>query len=166
MRHITLAEATLNDGQRMLAFNDFFVGIQGHVSARYVLTVGRTAEPQSSSGLIVSTGAGSSGWFSSVYNMAEGIARWMGGNPRQRLEVSWEDRRLLWAVREPFQSKHSGCQLVAGSLEAGERLTVESLMPERGIIFSDGVESDFLDFNSGTIAQIGCAEQQARLVVQ
>jgi hypothetical protein len=33
-RDITLAEVTMNDSQRMLAFNDFFVGSSSHVSAR------------------------------------------------------------------------------------------------------------------------------------
>ena len=78
IREVTLAEVNLNDGQRMLAFNDFFIGCQSHVSARYVLRVDNQAEPQSSSGLIVSTGAGSTGWLSSVFNMTEGFARWSG----------------------------------------------------------------------------------------
>ena len=75
VREITLAEVALNDGQRMFAFNDFFVGSQTHVSARYVLHVDVRSEQQSSSGLIVSTGAGSTGWLSSIVNMAEGFAR-------------------------------------------------------------------------------------------
>ncbi len=165
VREVTLAEVTLNDGQRMLAFNDFFVGIRGHASARYILTVGNQSEPQSSSGVIVSTGAGSTGWFSSVCNMAAGVTRWLGGEPETPTRLDWEARSLLWAVREPFQSKHSQAGIVAGRLEANQQLVIESLMPERGIIFSDGIESDFLEFNSGTIAQIACADQRARLVV-
>jgi hypothetical protein len=37
-------------------------------------------------------------------------------------------------------------------------------MPVNGVIFSDGVESDFLNFNSGAIASIGIAEEKAVLV--
>lgn len=33
-----------------------------------------------------------------------------------------------------------------------------------GVIFSDGIESDFLNFNSGSIATIGIAKEKARLV--
>ena len=160
-----MAEVNLNDGQRMLAFNDFFVGCQSHVSARYVLRVGNQAEPQSSSGLIVSTGAGSTGWLSSVVNMAEGLARWTGGGLRHGIQLAWEDRRLVWVVREPFRSKQSGADLVAGWLDQGNELVIESLMPSGGVIFSDGVESDFLEFSSGTIARIGVAHQRAKLVV-
>jgi len=39
------------------------------------------------------------------------------------------------------------------------------LMPSNGVIFSDGIESDFLKFNSGTIAKIGLANETATLVV-
>ena len=65
-RRVTLAEALLNDGQRLLAFNDLFVGSASHVSARYALVHQGRAEQQSSSGIIVSTGAGSTGWLSST----------------------------------------------------------------------------------------------------
>jgi hypothetical protein len=37
-------------------------------------------------------------------------------------------------------------------------------MPQAGVIFSDGLESDFLEFNSGTIARIGVSPQRANLV--
>lgn len=38
-------------------------------------------------------------------------------------------------------------------------------MPERGVIFSDGIEDDFLEFNSGTQAEINLAEKPGLLVV-
>ncbi len=164
-RSVTLAEVELNDGQRLLAFNDFFIGCRSHVSARYLLEAGGRNEPHSSSGVLVSTGAGSTGWMSSVFNMASGIERLCGKDGVDGLHLDWSDRRLIWAVREPFVSKTSRASLVAGLLEDGQRLKIESLMPEAGVIFSDGVESDFLAFNSGTIARIRASDQAARLVV-
>lgn len=164
-RRVTLAEVNLNDGQRMLAFNDLFIGAASHVSARYTLEVGAQAEPQSSSGVIVSTGAGSTGWLSSVFNMAGGVAQFLGLAPPPQPKLTWEDRRLLWAVREPFVSRTSQASLVAGFLDAGEELLLESLMPEGGVIFSDGVEADFLAFNTGVIARIRVSDQQANLVI-
>jgi NAD kinase len=164
-RPITLAEVELNDGQRMLAFNDFFLGASSHISARYLLRLGDREEPQSSSGVLVSTGAGSTGWFSSVFNMVQGVAAWQGGAPIAGEQLRWEDRHLLWAVREPFASKHSRTELVAGSLAEGNELILESLMPEEGVIFSDGMQADALQFNSGTIARVRVAKQRAKLVV-
>jgi NAD kinase len=166
LRSITMAEAVLNDGQRLLAFNDLFVGCNGHASARYTLTAGSNVEPQSSSGMIISTGAGSTGWLSSLLNMYRGLGQWLGGTSEADVTLAWEDPRLAWVVREPFRSKQSGANLVAGMLEPGDALTIESLMPSRGVIFSDGVEADFLEFNSGTIAKIQRAAQVAQLVVE
>ncbi|MGE0606031.1 MAG: hypothetical protein AB7O62_02820 [Pirellulales bacterium] len=165
VRPVTLAEVELNDGQRLLAFNDFFLGAASHVSARYVLRVQDREEPQSSSGVLVSTGAGSTGWFSSVFNMVQGVAAWQGESVSVGQQLPWEDRRLLWAVREPFASKHSHTNLVAGLLDAGQELILESLMPAGGVVFSDGIEADALQFNSGAIARVRAAEQRANIVV-
>jgi len=38
-------------------------------------------------------------------------------------------------------------------------------MQENGVIFSDGIEADRLDFNSGIEVQIALAERQGRLIV-
>jgi hypothetical protein len=163
-RSVTLAQVTLNDGQKLLAFNDLFVGCATHVSARYTIRARRRAEAQSSSGVIVSTGAGSTGWLSSVFNMAEGVARAAGKARIARPQLDWSDRRLVWAVREPFASRHSQASMVLGSLAEGEELVIESLMPANGVIFSDGTEQDYLAFNTGSIARIGVSSQSAQLV--
>ncbi len=164
-RAVTLAETVLNDGQRMLAFNDFFIGCSSHASARYTLSYAGITEPQSSSGILVSTGAGSSGWLSSVFNMARGVAGFAGSSGPPEFRMKWEDQKLVWIVREPFQSRQSRTALVAGMLEPGQELVVESAMPERGVIFSDGIEHDCLKFDSGTIARVQIADQHANLVV-
>ena len=164
---VTLAEVTLHDGQRLLAFNDLFIGASSHVSARYELRVGEQSESQSSSGVLVSTGAGSTGWMSSVMNMARTLSGLNGSEPpdTRPLRMPWDSPALAWAVREPFLSRQSGISLVAGNIGEGEDLTIESRMATGGVIFSDGIESDFLAFNAGTIARIGVADQRARLVV-
>ncbi len=55
-RSVSMAEAWLQDGQRLLAFNDLFVGARSHVSARYRIAQGGREEEQSSSGVIFSDG--------------------------------------------------------------------------------------------------------------
>ena len=165
-RKVTLAEATLGDGQRLLAFNDLFIGARTHVSARYRISYGDRSEPHSSSGVLVSTGAGSTGWLSSVFNMAEGLARFSGSAGPRRPAMEWEDPRLVFVVREPYASRHSQAGLVAGILEPGRELVLESLMPSGGVIFSDGVEADTLAFDSGARAVIRAATQKANLVTE
>ncbi|HEY7117163.1 MAG TPA: hypothetical protein VH475_11275 [Tepidisphaeraceae bacterium] len=185
VRQVTLAQATLADGQRLLAFNELFIGNRTHVSARYRLSVAGRTEPQSSSGVLVSTGAGSTGWLSSVFNMAAGLARAVlpnrgagvppasktrstspgvtAGTPPLRLD--WEDPRLVYVVREPFASKTSRADLVAGLLDPDHEITIESDMAANGVIFSDGVESDYLEFNTGATARIRTADAKAKLVI-
>lgn len=165
IREVTLAEVTLQDGQRLMAFNDLFIGARSHVSALYKIRCGKKSEVQSSSGVLVSTGAGSTGWLSSVFNMVSGVSLLHGGTEVQPIRMPWEDRRLIYVVREPFVSRHSQANLVTGILESGQQLVLESLMPSGGVVFSDGVEADFLQFNSGATATVRAAEQRARLVV-
>ena len=165
IRSVTLAEACLNDGQRLLAFNDLFLGAQTHVSARYRIRWAKAEEPQSSSGVLVSTGAGSTGWVSSVFNMASGVAALAGGHTVKPMRLDWEDRRLLFVVREPFISRHSKAGIVAGIVEHQQTLELDSLMPSGGVIFSDGVEADFLQFNSGSSVIVRAAAETAQLVV-
>jgi NAD kinase len=165
VKQVTLAEAHLSDGQRLLAFNDLFVGAQSHVSARYKIRWRSSAEEQSSSGVLVSTGAGSTGWISSAFNMASGIAALTGGRQIKPLRIEWEDRRLIFVVREPFVSRHSQAGLVAGIIGAEQELQMESLMPSGGVIFSDGIEADYLQFNAGVVATLRAAKETAHLVV-
>ncbi|QRN93078.1 NAD+ kinase [Archangium violaceum] len=164
-REVTLAEVVLSDGQRLLGFNDLFLGARTHVSARYTLHYERRAESQSSSGIIVSTGAGSTGWLSSVFTFARGLTEATGGEPGEPWRLAWEDPRLAFVVREPFISRHSTASMVGGFVSEQQELQVESRMPSGGVIFSDGVEEDFLAFNAGTTARVRPAAQRARLVV-
>lgn len=157
------AEAKLNDGQRLLAFNDLFIGASTHISARYKISYNNQTEEQSSSGLIVSTPAGSTGWLSSIFNMAYGVANLFEKNLKPK-RPKLKESELLFAVREPFQSVRTQIGISAGIVKSQNKLTVESLMPTGGVIFSDGIESDFLQFNSGSIATIGIAKETASLV--
>jgi NAD kinase len=165
VRTVTLAEALLKDGQRLLAFNDLFIGAGTHVSARYRIRYHDTSEDHSSSGIIVSTGAGSTGWLSSIFNETSGILSFLGGAPVKPLSMAWEEEKLLFVVREPFVSRHSQATIVAGTIAPKAPLALESQMPGGGVIFSDGVEADHLDFNSGAIVSIRIAPERANLVV-
>lgn len=165
VREVTLAEARLNDGQHMLAFNDLFLGARTHISARYSIEWSGVSEAQSSSGVLVATGAGCTGWVSSAFNMASGLVALCGGGTIKPVQLAWDEKRLLFVVREPFVSRHSKAGIVAGILEREQKLVLESHMPSGGVIFSDGIEDDFLEFNSGSRVTIGVAAEPARLMV-
>jgi len=160
---VTMAKATLNDGQTLLAFNDFYIGANSHVSSRYIIDFNGKTESQSSSGIIVSTGAGSTGWLSSIFNMVNNFK-----DKYQELsskKLNWNANKLIFVVREPFLSKTSKTDIAYGIITNESTLKIESNMPNNGVIFSDGIESDFLNFNSGSIVEIGISNEKANLVV-
>lgn len=168
VKEVTMAKAELNDGQIFYAVNDFFIGPKSHVSARYKIRQGEREERQSSSGVIVSTGLGSTGWLKSLLTGATAIAGELGGNQFRvpvTPEMNWDARFLYFTVREPFPSKTSAASLVFGRITTAEPLCILSEMPEHGVIFSDGIEADFLTFNSGAVATVSPAEKSGRLVV-
>src|SRR5688572_18645291 len=75
LKPVTMAQATLNTGERLYAVNDLFIGPRTHTSARYVIDVGGERETHSSSGVIVSTGLGSTGWLKSLLTGASAIVQ-------------------------------------------------------------------------------------------
>jgi NAD kinase len=166
-KSVTMARAALANGQVLHAVNDFFIGARTHTSALYEIAAGGQSETQSSSGLIVSTGLGSTAWFRSIVTGSLAIAGAYGGTIGHSAysPLPWNADELRFAVREPFPSRTSQVGLVHGRLTRSEQLSVRSLMPENGVIFSDGIEADRLDFNSGTEVQIGVAEREGRLIV-
>jgi NAD kinase len=256
MEEVTMAKIQIQNGQELLAVNDFFIGQKGHTSARYVIKYRGLKEPQSSSGVIISTGLGSTGWMKSIIAGASRISNSVIGKPYggkqeseelaeedeeieaipawdfsvragamlfggpshdetfqdemddmeetqmdmkiaegalhakakpvksffmkkahvdkkktygpselSRVVGKWSSRELIFAVREPFPSKTTGTNLVFGTVSEKEPLKIESLMGENGVIFSDGIEGDFISFNSGAEAVIGLADKRGRIVI-
>jgi NAD kinase len=171
IKEVTMAKAELNNGQHLHAVNDLFIGPKSHVSARYVIRIGGREEQHSSSGIIVSTGLGSTGWLKSLLAGAVGVSNSLAGSQGSHSIVSaqssfdWSANHLLFTVREPFPSKTSAASLVFGKVTKDAPLMLTSQMPEHGVIFSDGIEGDFLEFNSGTQAVITVADEKGHLVV-
>lgn len=150
----TMAEARLDDGQRLLALNEVFVGHVSHQSARYRVRWQRREERHSSSGLIVTTGTGATGWARSIHRQR-----------RTKLALPGpEEARLAFFAREPFPSVATGTLLEEGSLAAGEALELVSEMNGGGTLFADGIEDDSLAFPYGMRAHVQVAEQRLALV--
>ncbi len=163
---ITMAEVRLSDGQRLRAVNDLFVGPRTHSSALYELELRGQCERQSSSGMIISTGLGSTAWMKSVMTGAAALVQGLGMHtpPEAYQPLPWGEDRLLFAVREPFPSRSSQASLVYGDIVPGAPLKVRSRMPDNGVIFSDGIESDYLSFTAGMEAVVSVSAQKGQLV--
>jgi len=154
LEHRTMAEAKLEDGQRLLALNEVFIGHRTHQSARYRLAVAGDEERHSSSGLIVSTGTGATGWARSI-NLSRGNVLDL---PKP------DDKRLAFFVREAFPSVATGTEVTCGLIERGKALAVVSEMNEGGVIFGDGIEDDHLDFAWGQHLKVQIADASLSMV--
>jgi NAD kinase len=164
---VTMAEARLNTGETLCAVNDLFIGPRSHTSARYSIQIGDRTENHSSSGIIVSTGLGSTGWMRSVLAGAAGIASAISGQPVEGLDnrsFEWNSDYLYFSVREPWPSTTSSADITFGRITPSSPLVLVSRMAENGVIFSDGFESDFLQFNSGTEATVTLADRKGHIV--
>jgi len=160
-KQITMAKAVLNDGQELLAVNDLFIGPRYQTSARYEIQINGQREVQSSSGIIISTGLGSTGWLKSVVAGASGV---MGSGHSLDASFEWDANQLKFVVREPFPSQTTGTELVYGSVDNNSAMTVSSLMAGNGVIFSDGMVDDFLEFNSGTVMRLNLSAEKGVIV--
>lgn len=166
IRAVTMAEVRLSDGQTLRAVNDLFIGPRTHTSALYELEIGGRREAQSSSGVIVATGLGSTAWLKSVVTGAASIVqRIRPGQPLAYVPQAWDSPQLTFAVREPFPSRASQAELVYGHVTHDRPLKLRSRMPDHGVIFSDGIEADFLRFTAGMEATVSLAKLQGQLVV-
>lgn len=150
----TLVEVRFDDGQRLWGLNEVFLGQRTHQSARYRITCGDAAEAQSSSGVVVSTGTGATGWAASIRRCRDCDLVLPGP----------EEARLAWFVREAWPGPGLGVRLTEGTLTGSEQLEVISEMDRGGVIFSDGIEADALEFERGRRAVVGLAPERLHLV--
>ena len=165
-KEITMGKAETKDGQVLYAVNDFFAGVSNHTSARYTIQLGSESENQSSSGVIVSTGFGMTGWHKSVMAQFRGIARAfnLGDIPEEK--VDWSRRQLTFQVREPYPSRFTKADIVYGEVNGSESLVLTSSMSENGVVFSDGILEDAIEFNAGTQIKISVADRIGRLITR
>ncbi|WP_405719294.1 hypothetical protein [Streptomyces sp. NBC_00046] len=154
---LTMVEAVSDDTQRLLALNEIYLGPPGHQTARYRLGPDDSdapPEPQASSGVLVGTGTGATGWLRSL---------WQERRSELRLPAP-TDPRLLWFVREAWPSPATGTTQVSGELgrAQGLRLTVES---DRLVVFGDGMETDALELTWGQTVRLGISATSLRLIL-
>jgi hypothetical protein len=151
--HRTMVGAKLDTGETLTALNEIFVGHRSHQSARYRIEANGEGEDHSSSGLIVASGTGATGWARSIAEATH-----------LEFPLGHGERAVGFWVREPFPSIATGTELRAG-LITEDPLIITSRMNEGGVIFADGIEQDFIAFDWGRRVEISPALRTLRLVV-
>lgn len=148
-----MVRAVTDDGQHLDAVNEVYVGHASHQTARYRLTLpgGRT-EHQASSGLIVATGTGATGWCRSIWTQCRSELALPGPT----------EPRLSWFVREAWPSNTSGTTLTEGDL-AQDGLTID-VECENLVAFGDGIEADALQLSWGQHLSVGLSPKRLRLL--
>jgi len=153
MESRTMVQAELDAGETLLALNEIFVGHRSHQSARYRIEAEGKMEDHSSSGLIVASGTGSTGWARSIMEATH-----------LELALGREEHAVGFWVREPFPSVATATSLRAGKITENP-LTITSRMNEGGVIFADGIEQDFIAFDWGRQVRLAPASRALHLVV-
>ncbi len=150
----TMVEATREDGQKLLALNEIYIGHRTHQSSRYRISYGDKQERHSSSGVIIASGTGCTGWTRSIATPLKEAPQL----PQP------EDNRLVFFVREAWPSVATGTELVKGLIEPTQKLMLASDMPDDGLAFGDGIESDPVEFLSGHAITLTVSDTKLRLV--
>ncbi|MFC0624228.1 hypothetical protein [Kribbella deserti] len=149
----TMVAASTDDGQRLIALNEVYVGHRTHQSARYRLRAPQADEErQSSSGILIGTGTGATGWCRSA---------WQERRSPLRLP-SATTPALCWFVREAWPSPATGTSYTEGLLAANETLTVSA--ESDLVVFGDGIESDTLALSWGQRLDLTVAEVHLNLI--
>lgn len=111
-----------------LALNEFYIAAENpYITARYYLTLRGRKERQKSSGILVSTAAGSNAWIKSA-----------GGKV---LPLSSD--KFEYLVREPYCGKISArCSMVKGILNKNEKIEAEFEVGN-GILIADSLSEEY-----------------------
>jgi hypothetical protein len=151
----TMVEVSADDGQRLLALNEAFVGHASHQSARYRIRYRGKEERHSSSGLIVATGTGASGWARSIQHERQ-----------ERLDLPKPTvSRLAFMVREAFPSVGLGTDITQGIIEVDESLEIVCEQEWGAVVFGDGIEDDRIEPSWGQRLQVGVAKRRLRMAI-
>lgn len=155
LEHRTMVEVSADDGQRILALNEAFVGHASHQSARYRLRYRGREERHSSSGLIVATGTGATGWARSIVRERE-----------RRIELPAPTASsLAFMVREAFPSVGFGTSITQGLLEGDEALEIVCEQERDAVVFGDGIEEDRIEPRWGQLLRLGVAKRRLAIAI-
>lgn len=132
------------------SLNEFFIGPKkAYHAAKYIIEIGGRKERQKSSGVLVTTPAGSYAW-----------ARACNTKP-----MNLNTKNFQFVVREPYEGKvFRNYKLKKGILKPSQKVSIESEMLD-GVIVADSVGKEFA-FKNGGKAVIKLSRNYVNLIVK
>lgn len=149
----TRLEAIVNNRKTNLVTSEVFIGENERKNmSRHILKLGNKKEEQRGSGFLISTGAGSTGWYDSAL-------RYLHKNGKTFKKTEKIARFLL---TEPFRGKKSGFSMLHGVLKPEQELELHSLNDTNGKLILDSHKE--YDFNMGAKVIIRISDKPLRVV--
>ncbi len=136
----------VNTKKSYTGLNEIYVGsLKSYHIARYVLNYSGIEEEQKSSGIIISTGTGSTAWY--------------GSTRKERFNL--EDKELRFVVREPYFGRLSKFRIIDGKIGENKKIHIKSKMTG-GIVAVDSMTE--IPFNYGEEIEISISKKPLRLI--
>lgn len=146
-------EALVNGKPLPLTTSELFVGERERVyMSRYVLKHGDVEETQKSSGLLITTGAGSTGWYDSACRYLH-----PDGNVFARTEP-----KFVFLATEPSKGRLNRSKLLEGTVQAGESLRIQSLNDSSGLVSVDSL--DEVLFSRGATLEVRISPHALKVI--
>jgi NAD kinase len=130
------------------ATGDYFLGEEARrdMSRCDVYIDGKAIEiPEKNSGILVSTGAGSTGWYDNVHGLAFG-----------KQDVFFRDERIARIIA----TENRYVEKIRYDLHEGQILRIESYCDNNGICEPDSIRSHNAPFRMGYVAEIKISDQK------
>jgi NAD kinase len=120
--------------------------------SKHLLSLRGSQDLNKGSGLLIATGTGSTGWYSSIYRQSgESHAAF----PRESPE-------LRFILREPYEGRLPANKIPRGSVGVGDELQIKSLNDSQGIVILDSLVR--ADFPLGSILKIRISEHPLKVL--
>lgn len=150
----TRLEAKLNGSKVERATDSYFLGEYSRIKAStHILEFRGKKERQKCAGLIVATGAGSTGWFNSA-------CRYIHHKGKKFPKTK---KCAEFLVTEAYRGKINKYSMLSGTIKKDDELIVHSLNDDKGILIADSMNAEH-NFNEGAKAVIRISDKPLRVV--
>lgn len=134
-------------GKSYSALNEIYFGSAfSYHTSRYSLKFGKIKEEQKSSGVVISTGLGSTAWYRSI--------------AKESFDPKLKELRFV--VRDPYQGKLSQVNLLRGKISGRKKLYLKPNMI-KPIVAIDSISE--IPLNSKDEVQVSISPEPARLII-